>query len=157
MPELNLLEDLASAIALVSRETPVESSREVAEKFYEDEPELVKHFAREWIIETLASLIRRRRLKTQLEEDPQMVLGFKPPSEIVWREDEKVSFDDATLWKLRLHRTLISKAHKDHKHPAVVKIEKAIELMEPYAHEHHGITWSEVVKLEAEKKGKKTA
>ena len=152
MPELNLLEDLASAIALVARETPIEPSRKVAEKFYEDEPELVQHFAREWIVATLAALIRRRRLKTQLEEDPQMVLGFKPPGEIVWKKDAKVTFDDATLRKLRLHRKLLSKAHKGHKHPAVVKIDKAIELMEPYSHEHHGITWREVAQLEAKKK-----
>jgi len=44
--------------------------------------------------------------------------------------------------------------HKDYKHPAVQKFDKAISFMEKYTADQQRITWAEVIELEAKKKAK---
>src|ERR1035438_5148101 len=155
MPKLNALEELHIALDLVAREEPAMSVRETAERFLRDERAAIEPFADAWLIKEIARQIQWRRSLFRREKDPQqMILDFKPPKEIEWRPDETVAFGDASLWKLRQHRKIVSALHKDYRHPAVAKIDRVIEIMEPYAKTEHGITWDEVVKLEAAKRGK---
>jgi len=152
MPKLSALEELQMALDLAAREMPHLPSREVAAKFYEDERHLFEANEKTWVIEKLAHLIASRRLKIRLSEDPQMLLGFKPASALVLPHGEKVAMDEATLHTMQQSRRLLWKKHRDHKHPAVAKLDKQIALMQEYASKKNpGITWAEVVKREAEK------
>jgi len=132
---------------------PDASSRRVAEDLYEREEALIEHFAREWVIEKLAGLIRLRRTKARPVDEAQMVLGFtRLPRQIPLTSGKKIAFMDATLHKLKQYRSVICKR----KSPALVQLDAAIGLMQKYTPENPGIKVAQVFALEAKaaKKGK---
>ena len=155
MPKLNALEELQVALDLAAREKPALPSRQAAKKFFADERVLIRPVEETWIIEEIARQIQQRRFKTKLTEDPQMsLLGFKPTNKLALPSGKQVATDEATLRKIQFSRRLAYKEHQGYQHPSIVKLDKMIALMEPHARKSPGITWGEVVKIEAAKKRK---
>ena len=156
MAQLTVLEEFQSAIRAAAQEAePKATSRAVATKFFEDYPDLVRQFRDDWILEKLASLIAKHRLKSRREQDLQYQLGFgHMPRKIELRSGKVIARDDATisgLLQLAVHL-------RARKHPALMEVENAIIVMAKYTGKGRGkkqrITWAEVIELEAKKKAK---
>lgn len=152
MARLSIEERLDVAIRDAAKDgDPAKSSLELAEDLYESDRALIDHFAREWIIERLSVLIRLHRSKLRAADDPQMQLGFTVPKTIVLPTGKRLPFAAATLRKIRQYRSLLWKEKRSYKHPAIQKLDRAIELMKKYVEENRGITYGEVLAKETAK------
>lgn len=144
--------DIAIKSAASDAETKA-TSREIAEEFYREQPELVEHFRDAWICEKLAVLIAKHRLALRRASNQQLqfegLLGFKSlPQKVVLKSGEKMRREEATIRFFREHRAMLWKK----KSPGLEQADKAIALMEKYTKREPDITWGEVVRREAEKK-----
>ncbi len=153
MAKLTALENLQSAIRTAAAEgEPKATGREVAAKLYDDDPELIRQFEQGWVIEKLASLIAKYRLKVRRDQDLQYQLGFgHMPRRISLRSGKVVARDEATIGGLRALAVQL----RARRHPALDEVEKAIALMSKYTGKGKGklqrITWGEVLQREAGK------
>jgi hypothetical protein len=103
------------------------SSRQIAETFYQDEPDFIHTFQREWVIEKLASLIAARRAKIRRERDPQVRLGFKHLRQRVELPSGKIFRPDgASLWLYQLWRKQLTNTA----HPLCAEIDRRIAFHE---------------------------
>lgn len=148
MPKLTLLEEFDIAVRVVARDADTtQTSRELAERFYDEERDLVETFDREWKVEKLANLIGKERAKLRRAENPQLRLGFKAiRRKIVLESGRELREGDATLWTLRLWKRQLGKED----HPLVAEIERRIAFMEPWSAKKRGITFAKACKLEAD-------
>lgn len=149
MAKLTVEEELDVAFKLAAKEADSgptrQSSREAATEFYRSERKLIAPFAEDWIIDKIASVLSKERTKLRRERDRQYSLvGFKPPRRFVLPSGEKEEWGKATLHALKQGRAVVWQQHKDYKHPAVQKFDKAIAFMEN-APRQHGLTWNEVI------------
>ena len=155
MAKLSVLEELQSAIRTAAAEAaPKATSRALAKTFVEDYRDVIEPFRDEWILEKLASLIGKYRLKVRREEDEQYQLGFGHiPRKIELRSGKTITRDEATIGGLRQLAVQL----RARKHPALEEVENAIALMAKYRNKPgmKFVTWAEVVELEAKKKAGK--
>jgi hypothetical protein len=149
MPKLTIAEEFDIALKLAAKDAGSVPSRQAAEDFYGSERKLVEAFAKEWVIEKLAALIRLRRAKERREQDRQFSLvGFTPPRRFTLKNGKELLWGDATLRALKQGRSVVWQQHRDYKHPAVQRFDKAIAFMEKHASEERAITWDEAVAKE---------
>jgi hypothetical protein len=147
---LNSLEEFKIAISHAARDAgEKESSREVAERFYEDQSETLVQFDKEWKVEKLATLIAKERAAIRRAANVQLSLGFRPlPGRFVRPSGVVVSEKEATLRTFLLWRRKLVKQPR----PDLTEIDKRIAVMRPYSQLERGITWGTVVEKEAAKK-----
>lgn len=143
MAKLTIAESLDVAIKESARNADTGlSARQIAEQFYEEEREIVAEFAREWIIEKIQSLIRKRRARALSKDNSQYRLGFT--LQTVLANGARLPLAEATIGQLRDYRLTISKR----KPRMLAQVDKAITLMAKYASRQPGIKFSEVVQRE---------
>jgi len=151
MPKLTHLEEVKAALKTAAREVgPRTTSRAAAAKLLADDPEVFRPVEKDWILEKAANVIAKYRLERRREKDPQYRLGFgHMPRRIKLRSGDVVRRADATIADLRQLATQLRRS----RHPALDEVEKAITLMAKYTArgegQKHGISWSEVLDLEA--------
>mgnify|MGYP001591235874 CR=1 FL=1 len=157
MPKLNALEQLDIALKATARDAlQGQTSRELAEQFYDSERDLVVPVIRDWMIARLANIIGRQRKRAAREADQQLTLelalGFRGfPKRFKSESGKVIRKEEATINVFReLARRLREKDS-----PELQDANHAIDLMAKYTPEHPRITWAEVVKREAEKTAKK--
>lgn len=151
MPKLKPAEEFDVAVKAVAKDAiDGATSRELAEQFYAEQPDLVNQFDREWKLEKLTFLIAKERAAIRRARDPQRLLGFKLyRRKIVLDSGREFREGDATLKALRLWRKQLGKE----KHPLLPEIEKRIEFMEPWSKKKRGITFTEATEQEAKQRG----
>lgn len=153
MPELQLAEEFQAALRLAADDADVEgmTSREAAERFYRSDRKLTAPFREEWIVEKLTALFRDHRARKRREQDRQyQLVGFRPPKVFTLPDGSKMEWSKATARALIRGRSVAYQKHKDYRHPAVRRFDKAIEFLEPFASEQHGITWEQAVEIAPE-------
>lgn len=158
MTKLSIAEELDVAIKSAARDAESsETSLQVAQQFYDSQRSTIDPFIADWVIQKLAGLIAKHRLKIRQDANAQLgfelVLGLKmprrlPPAE---KRGKRMLIEDASINKLREYATELRKR----KSPALAQVENAIELMQKYTRKKKRITWGEVARLEAERLSKK--
>jgi hypothetical protein len=147
MAKLTTAEQLADAIRAAARDAEATApSMAVAEDLYETHTSLVDQFARNWVLEKIAYLIRKQRSKARRAANPQMFLDpsfEKLPLRLDFADGKRVRMGKATFQDLRKFRAQIWKM----KHPALESIDRAIATMRPYIERAPGITWEQVMKI----------
>jgi hypothetical protein len=143
MPKLTVFEELSIAIRAAAVERG--SSRELAERFYENEPDFVRQFQREWAIGTLRLMIAKERGKARKKSVRQR-LGFGTVGKVILRSGEPYRDATATLWTLQQLRKQLGATD----HPALAEVVKRIEFLTPYAHAERGITFPRACQLALE-------
>lgn len=119
--------------------------REAAERLYVQERELIDLFAPDWILQTVTAMVRKQRLKFQVPDDAQLLLGLKLPKQMVAKDGRKVARENATLRVLRQHRARVLKL----KLAGVKDIDDAIAFLLPYSRQQKGITFGQALAKEA--------
>lgn len=148
MPRLTMLEEFDVAIKATAK-TAIRggTSRQLAERFFEDEPKMMAAFDREWKIEKLTSLISRERGKIAQSKNVRRQLGFGTVGRIVLRSGQPYRDSSATLWVLQQLKKQLGAT----KHPALDEVNRRIEFLKPYAEGKRGITFRQACQLEFEK------
>lgn len=151
MPKYTIAEEFHQSIKHAARDSGLPSQQAAAE-YYTSQRKLVDAFTKDWVIEKLAALIRLQRGKDNREQDRQYKLvGFKPPRKFALKDGTEMEWGEATLRSLRQGRSVIWEQHKDYKHPAVQRFDKAIAFMEGAASQQKAITWAEAIEKAGEK------
>lgn len=146
MAKLTIAEELDLSIRQISAEFQGRPSREAAEHCYESEPDLIGAFEKEWVIEKIAALIReRRRIENRAKDRQYSLVGFRPPRRYLLLDGTKKEWGTSTLNELKVGRSAAWKRHKDYKHPAVRRFDKAIEFMARFSSRQAHITWEEAL------------
>ena len=149
MPKFNILEEFDVAIKATARAAVHStSSRKLAETFFEEEPQMMAAFDREWKIEKLTSLIARERGKLAQSRNARRQLGFGTVGKIVLRSGERYRDSNATLWVLQQLKKQLGATD----HPALEQVNRRIAFLKPYAEQKRGITFQAACQLEFEKK-----
>ena len=151
MPKLKPAEQFQIAVKQVAKDAlDGTTSRELAERFYAEEPALVNQFDREWKIEKLAFLIAKERAVLRNARNPQRLLGFRRiRHKFTLSDGREIDDRTATLWSYRQIKSQLSKEP----HPLKLEIEKRIEFMEPWSRKKRGITFTEATEREAKQLG----
>ena len=155
MPRLTTFEQFDIAIKSAARDADSDATNaEVAEEFYRDNLELLEPFVRQWVVEKLAGLIRKHRVKARRAANPQLVfeemLGFKHlPATIETADGRRVKRADATIG---IFRQLVSQL-RDRESAGLHEANEAIALMAAYTAAEPRITWKRVLEREAASRG----
>ncbi len=151
MPKLTVLEEFDIAIKEQARIAPRgTTSRQLAEDFYDGEPQFMEVFDREWKVEKLASLFMKERAKIRAALNPRRRLGFKLIRQKFklstgkeWTDRKSTLKDNRFLLK---HLATVD-------HPLVPEIKRRIEFQQRWSKEKHGVTFDQACKLEAKAQG----
>jgi hypothetical protein len=154
--KLSAIERFQDAIKSAALDADSKStSAQVAWDFYREQRPMIEPYFADWIVEKLGSLIGKHRAKVRRENNQQLVLegvvGISGlPRKLPAKSGDKVLRGDATIGTFRHYRGQLWKQGN----PGIANVDKAIALMSEYVKKEPRITWAEVVKREAEKKGK---
>jgi hypothetical protein len=144
---LDEIEELEAAIRVVAREAdPKTPSREVAVTMYESEPGLIDQFVATWVIDKLATLIRRHRSRP--EPDLQLRLGLKKLPRRIVRGAERVKLLDLKLPEVRRVRADVWKRGA----PELRDLDRALAIHAKHARERRKITLGQALEIEASKR-----
>lgn len=151
MPKLTVLEEFDTAIkSAVKSALPGTTSRQLAEEFFEDQPEMLATFDRDWKVEKLTNVFTKERAKIRQLANPRRRLGFKLiRQKFTLGPDKEWSDRKATLWDSRL--LLKHLATQDH--PLVPEIKRRIDFQRQWSKDNRGVTFDEACELEAKKQG----
>lgn len=141
---------VSEAIELADVAGKFSSSRSIAERVFDSEPELMKELQRGWMVDRLYAMICKARHFQRYTKDTgrQLALpGFASlPSRIMLPDGQRKRLDLARFVDVRAHIAMLRGRLK----PSfrIELMEKVLELMQKYSSVQAGITWGEVKQRE---------
>lgn len=126
------------------------TSRSIAEKIYEAEPELMEQLKPYWMVERLLWMVsRQRQMRRSLERNgAQLALpGFEAlPRTIFLPDGQRKSLDDATMEMVQKHIQILRDRLKPNSR--IKLMEAVLGLMQKHGAGKRKMTWDEVKRRE---------
>jgi hypothetical protein len=122
------------------------TSRSIAEKIYESEPDLMEQLKPYWMVDRLLWMVsRKRHMRRSMQRNAvQLALpGFEGlPRRIFLPDGQRKFLDDATIEMIQDHVQILRDRLKPNS--KIKLMEAVLDLMRKYSTAHRKITWGEV-------------